>query len=93
MNSENISSTELVAWLNAKIADAEKSVRAREDAEKTFRSGTDAQWKRAAAMHPSTHGKPMTKEVRLEAAAIQGRIAVKCRREAAMFKAVLAALS
>lgn len=83
---------EVLGWLRAKLADAEKSLRAREQSEATFRSGTDESWAAAAELHSSTRGKPMNKKARLEVALIQGRIAGKCRREVEMFKAVIAAL-
>lgn len=84
---------DLLEWLRGKITDAEKAVRAREQAVSTFRSGTDESWAAAAEFHPLTSGRPMSKKQRAEAAASNERIAVKCRLEVEMFNAVYAALS
>ncbi len=68
-------------WLLAKIAEAERTVTAREQAEATWRSGDDAEWAAVSKMHPSTRGKPMKAAERLKLAEMEGRILVKCRRE------------
>lgn len=80
----------LSGWLLGKLADAERSVRAREQAGETLRGGTDKSWREAADMHPSTAGKVMSKAQRLKAAEAEDGIAKKCRREVAMFKAAIA---
>ncbi len=80
-----------IVWVRAKLVEAEKSVRAREQMEEGYRTGTDAEWEAAAKMHPSTANEPrMTKADRLKESATQGRIAVKCRRDVEMLKLVLA---
>lgn len=77
--------SDLITWLHVKIAEAEKSLKAREDMELTWRGGTDKSW---AAV-----GCKMKKLERIQHADMQGRIAVKCRREVEMFKAILERLS
>lgn len=77
----------LLHWLKDKIAEAETTVRAREEAEKTFRSGSDQDWATAANMHPSTAGQTMTKAMRDKAAESQARILAKCRLDLEMLNA------
>lgn len=78
--------TPLTEWLAKKLAEAKKALSAREQMEKTWRSGTDASWDAAAKAHPSTADKPpMTKADRLKAAEGQKRIAAKCRIDVEMF--------
>lgn len=85
--------TEMLQWLQAKISESEKSVKAREQMEEGYKTGSDAQWAMAAKLHPSTRGlPPMSKTDRLKESATQGRIAEKCRREVEMFKAVFEAI-
>lgn len=85
--------TDLLEWLRGKITDAESTLKAREQMEETWRSGDDKSWAAAAAMHPSTSGKPPMKMAdRIKVADGQRRIAVKCRRELKMFEAALAAV-
>lgn len=84
---------ELMRWIDTKIAEAEKAVKAREQLEEGLKTGSDAQWALAAKLHPITRGlPPMSKADRLKESATQGRIAEKCRRELAMFREVLKAL-
>ncbi len=79
------SAAELAEFLRDKIASAEKTLRMRLEMASTCRSGTQAEWAAAAR----TNGcKPSTKSERLKEAEGHDRIAVKCRREVAMFKAV-----
>jgi hypothetical protein len=73
-----------VEFVKGKLADAEKSLKFREESEKVWREGTDKSWRAV--------GCKMTKQQRLEVSACHGRIAVKCRREVEMFKEVLARL-
>ena len=80
-----VGSSDLLGWLRGKIADAEKTVIAREQMESAWRDGTAKSWKAV--------GCKMNKTARLEEASRQGRIAVKCRREVQMFKAVFDALN
>lgn len=83
---------EMQSWLITKIANAEQTVKAREQMASTWRSGTDESWVIAAEMHPSTAGKSMKRVARMKAAQAEDRIVEKCRHELAMFKAVYAAL-
>jgi hypothetical protein len=83
---------ELIHWLNDKLAEAEKALKWREDEARTWRTGTNAQWASAAAMHPSTAGKSLGKAARLVEADRHARIAVKMRREVQMFQDTLTAL-
>jgi len=84
-----VESTDLLGFLRGKLADAEKSLRAREQSEESWRTGSESDWQMAARL---SGGKPMKKSERLRQSEIQGRIAVKARHEVAMFKAVIAAL-
>lgn len=87
------SSTDLLGWLREKIAEAEKTLRLRENMEKAYLSGSDELWKRAASLHPSTKGKAMTKHDRMVQAEINRRIAAQCRHELEMCTAVMDALT
>ncbi len=70
-----------IEFIQSKLTDAEKTLKAREEMERVWRGGTDASWKAA--------GCRLTKAQRLKDAAMHGRIAVKNRTEVEMFKAVL----
>lgn len=72
-------------WINQKLADAEKALKAREQMESSWREGSSKDWKAV--------GCKMSKSERLKESATQGIIAAKCRRDVAMFKAVIAKLS
>jgi len=90
---EIIMSAELLEWLQEKLAQAEKSLRAREQMEKSWKSGTDEEWTAAAKMHPSTAKEPvMNKAARLKESQSQGRIAATCRRDVAMYKLAIEAV-
>lgn len=81
---------ELVAWLQVKLSEAEKALRAREQMEQSWRTDTNAEWEAAAKLHPDIAKEPpKTKAERLEISAAQGRIAEKCRHDVAMLKALL----
>lgn len=83
----------LIDWVREKLADAKKSLSAREQMENVLRSGTDASWAFAAKLHPTTSGlPPLTKAQRLKSAEGQKRIAAKCRRDVEMFEAILSKL-
>lgn len=77
-------------WLQSKLADAEKSLRCREEGESAWRNGTDEEWKTVAKMHG---GAFLNQAARNMKANTEARIAAKCRNEVEMFKAVIAALS
>ena len=83
---------DIVDWLHIKITDAEKALKFREDGAASWRSGTNAEWNAAAAMHPSTTGRHISKKDRLKLAAIDDRVAVKLRHELLMFRATLDAV-
>lgn len=82
----------LIDWVREKLADAKKSLSAREQMEKTWRGGTDLEWAAAAELHPSTRGKPILKADRIKLADSQKRIVAKCRRDVEMFEAILSKL-
>lgn len=84
---------DLLCWLEEKVAKAEETLRVRKEMARTCRSGTNAEWHAAAAMHPSTKGMKSTKAERLKEAEGHDRIAVKLWRELEMFRATLAAIS
>jgi len=73
-----------VEFVKGKLADAEKSLKFREESETVWREGTDKSWRAV--------GCKMTKQQRLEVSSRHGRIAVKCRCEVKMYKEVLARL-
>jgi hypothetical protein len=74
----------VVEFVKGKLAAAEHAVKCREEAEKTWRGGTDESWRAV--------GCRMALGQRMETSAREGRIAIKCRREVEMFKEVLARL-
>lgn len=76
---------ELIEWCQSQLADAERDLAAREQAEQRWRSGTTASWREA--------GCRLTKPQRLRTADREARIAVLCRHNVEMIKAVIAALS
>ena len=82
----------LLGWLRGKVSDAEKALEIREELAATWRTGTNAEWASAGAMHPSTAGRTPSKAARITQAQMHDRIASKLRHELAMFRAVLAAL-
>lgn len=81
--------SELVDWLRRKVAEAEKALKTREEMQATWHSGTNAEWRAAAVMYPSTAGHRLSKATRLKQAATHGRIAVKLRHEVKMFNLAL----
>lgn len=88
-----VGSDDLLGWLHAKIADAERAVKTREDMAATWRSGDDASWARSAAMHPTTIGRSLKKSARLKEAETHDRIAARLRRDLGMYRAIAAAWS
>ena len=80
-----VACSDLLGWLGDKLKDAEKSLKCREEMAFTWRGGTDKSWNAA--------GCKLTKSQRLAQADTHSRIAVKCRREVSMFKAVIERLS
>ena len=80
-----ITPRECVAFIKAKLAGAEHVLIAREQMEAQWREGTDESWRAA--------GCRLTKSERLKESRTHGRIAIKCRWEIKMFKAVLAQLN
>ena len=85
-----VGSTALLGWIAEKVAQAEKTLAARESLAAVCRSGTQKEWTAAAK---STGTRASTKAERLKEADIHDRIAVKLRRELDMFRATHAALS
>ena len=73
--------SECVAFVKAKLAGAENALIAREQSETSWRDGTDESWRAA--------GCKLNKSERLKESRMQGRIALKCRYEIKMLKAVL----
>lgn len=91
----------MLGWLRGKLADAEQSLRSREQMANA-KPLTAAEWEELAAMPGVlvTKGRPLSKAAckKLEAAqeedaARQGRIAIKCRHEVEMFRATIDALT
>jgi hypothetical protein len=84
---------ELLEWLRGKIADAEMAVKAREQSAETWRTGTNAEWNAAAAMHPTTAGRTSKKGERTANAERDDKIATKLRRDVEMLNTIAATLS
>jgi len=85
--------SDITEFLQEKLAKAEMALRAREEAASTWRGGTDAEWREADQVYPSTrHLPPITKAERLAEADREDRIAEKCRRDIEMFQAAIAIL-
>lgn len=70
-----------VEYIKAKIVEAEKAVKFRDDSYKTWRGGTDASWREVGCFD--------SKEKRIRTSDSHGRIAIKCRRELETLQAVL----
>jgi glutamate mutase epsilon subunit len=81
--------TALFGWLHEKLEAAEKTLKAREQSEESWRGGNQKEWDAAARMAGMM---PMKKSQRIEQAEMQKRIAVKARHEVEMFKVVIEAL-
>jgi hypothetical protein len=71
----------LLIWLRGKLADAEATLKAREQMEATWKGGDAKSWKAV--------GCKLNQSQRLKESAMQGRIASKYRIEVQMFKATL----
>jgi len=92
-----IGSSDLLGWLRGKLADAEKSLRCREDMANA-KPISEEEWEKLKAMPGVriTKGRKLTKvELKdlAEEPLRQKRIAIKCRHEVEMFKATIAALT
>jgi hypothetical protein len=81
--------TELRDWLNAQLAKSEQSVKNRVESAAVSRSGTDAEWREAAAMSGTLF---RSKKQRLQDADREDLIVVKCRNDVQMWKTVIAML-
>ncbi len=79
-----LGSLQMLEYLDRKIAEVENSVKAREHAVDTWRSGDDASWARV--------GNTMSKTGRLQVAAREERIAAKCRVELETLRAIRAVI-
>ena len=88
-----VGSSDLVCWLNRKIAEAEKALKAREQAAACWKNGDDKLWEAAAAMHKSTEGKPVSKRDRMIEARRHTNLAAMCKYELYMLNRCLAAVS
>jgi hypothetical protein len=88
-----LASGDLLGWLRGKLAEAEKKLNIREEMAAVWRTGTNAEWKAAAAMHPSTAGQELKRPYRLKQAVAHDIIAERLRRDVGMFRATLDALS
>lgn len=73
-----------IEFIEKKIAEAEKAVRAREQMERVWRGGTNESWQKVGCL--------MSKEKRTKEAETHGRISIKERLEVQMFKSVLSTL-
>lgn len=76
--------SEVVAFLRDQLAGEEKHLKARIQAEKTWREGTDASWRAV--------GCRMTKAQRLNVAEREKRIGIKVQKRIELFKAAIALL-
>lgn len=92
-----IASKDLLGWLHGKLADAEQTLRSREQMANPPKISAE-EWERIKAMP----GVRITKGRKLSKAELkdlaeeplrQKRIAIKCRHEVEMFKATIAALT
>lgn len=72
---------ELIAFIESKLADAERSVKARQQARETWAGGKEKDW-RSVGCH-------LNKKQRLAVSTKEARIEIKCLREVELFKAVL----
>lgn len=81
---------DILDWLHAKVFEAEKTLKAREQGAAAWRSGDDRSWKAASKMHPSTAGRPMKKADREKAANREEHIAHICRRDVGIYKVLIA---
>jgi hypothetical protein len=81
--------TALLGWLREKLEAAEKTLKAREQSEGSWRGGNQKEWDAAARMAGMM---PMTKSQRVERAEMQKRIAALSRHEVEMFQAAIEAL-
>lgn len=93
----DFASKDLLCWLRVKLAEAEQSLRCREEMA-NIQPMTDDELERLKAL-PGTQvtkgrklSKAALKEIEMEPLRHK-RIAVKCRREVEMFKATIAAIS
>lgn len=86
----NPTRTEMMGFIQGKITGVETSIRAREETVRTFRGGTEAEWRHAAKL---TGGKVMNKTERIVAATAHERIKGRLERECEMFRAVLELIS
>lgn len=77
-----LSSSDLLEWLRGETDDAEKALKAREQAEATWRGGTDKSWRAA--------GCKLSRAERIRNADINRRIAEKCRRNIEAIRAIIA---
>lgn len=68
-----MTTTELRAWLTDKLAAAEKALKCRKDAAKTWREGSTATWRSVGCKLPLHE--------RLKLSEQQDRIAVICQRD------------
>jgi hypothetical protein len=84
---------QVLEFISSKLKDAESRLKTREAMEMVWRGGTNATWAAAAALHPSTAGKSLSKRERLKQADTHARIAVKLKHEVEMFKAALELVS
>jgi len=78
-------SPDALDFLKKKLAEAQQTLRSREQANKCWREGTDALWREA--------GSKRTKAQRLLIADREKSIAARYRRDVKLFKAVIAALA
>jgi len=73
-----------VVFIKAEILKAEQDVKFRDQARKTWRSGTNASWREVGCFD--------SKEKRLKISDSHARIAIKCRQRLEMLQAILVRL-
>ena len=80
--SPTLSSSDLLEWLRGEIEATEHTVKAREQAETTWRGGTDKSWRAT--------GCTLSRAERLNNAEFNGRMAAKYRRNLDLIRAIAA---
>jgi hypothetical protein len=78
--------TEILEWLNDQLLKAKSELRARVDAEKVWRTGSDKSWRSVAQLTGSGFVKKSERHFNAER---ESRIAEKCRRDVDMLEAII----
>jgi hypothetical protein len=93
-NVPEVASHDLLCWLRGKLAAAEQSLKSREEmANEQPITKEEWEWLRSLPSTIAGRSRKTSKAKHEEEISRHKRIAVKCRHEVAMFRAVIAALS